>query len=47
MCAGRVFAESTLWIAVARVLAVYNLTKDGDVCERYTNSGLFMWAFIT
>ncbi|PBK98045.1 hypothetical protein ARMGADRAFT_903194, partial [Armillaria gallica] len=25
MCAGRVFAESTLWIAVSHVLAVYNL----------------------
>ncbi|SJL17632.1 uncharacterized protein ARMOST_21188 [Armillaria ostoyae] len=42
VCAGRVFAESTLWIAIARVLAVYNLTKDGDVREQYTNSGLFL-----
>ncbi|PBK98021.1 cytochrome P450 [Armillaria gallica] len=47
VCTGRVFAESTLWIAIACVLAAYNLTKDGHVRKQYTNSRLFMWAFIT
>ncbi|KAJ3728216.1 cytochrome P450 [Lentinula raphanica] len=45
----RLFAESTLWIAIARILAVYNIERaktplgeEIEVEENYTNTGLFI-----
>ncbi|KAF5382593.1 hypothetical protein D9615_002747 [Tricholomella constricta] len=48
-CPGRTFAELTMWIAVARILAVYNIHKAIDshgreipVKEEYADRGLFV-----
>ncbi|KAK7464790.1 hypothetical protein VKT23_005997 [Stygiomarasmius scandens] len=48
-CPGRLFAESVLWMAVARILAVYSISKyktpsglEVNVEENYVNRGLFI-----
>ena len=37
VCPGRYFAENTIWFAVARILAVFNIEKAMDANGNFIN----------